>query len=313
MKADYFIDRKSKIFCSTCQTAQVITEVTNVRQELTYQMHEVVLECGHSRGGVWVEQRRAPARPKTDTPKKPKALRVFADTDIELSGTVEIAIENGYQLCACGIPIVAGEKALTFGDTQVFMHKQCASQNPAPEWKVARRVAAYQSTNPDATTPEHWENVLLTEQITEFPRESQFDFTGKSDDGDGGQNEGVPNNGARWNGNVVADCREFLNEMAVKCDRPRVARLMEAITECQILREERADLYATGWDAAKLTADEAAVKYPFVDDSDQRTSVGKDGGQWDDLPSEAADYDDTPVAPDPTPAVDLDEYEPIDE
>jgi hypothetical protein len=162
----------------------------------------------------------------------------------------EVTLSNGYQICGtCGEIMLNGDKALVLDN--VYAHPACAAQNPPDQWKVVRRVDAALVTR-KTCSPEWYEVQLYSIPGEGAPREAQFKT--RTDEEGNETDEPIAYTGQRWNGNVYTDCRDFLNKMAAKCDRPRVARLMERIAETQILRKERANLYAS-WEPERLKAD----------------------------------------------------------
>jgi len=200
---------------------------------------------------------------------------------------------GGYQLCGtCGDQINAGDKAYKFNDT--YMHPWCAERCPAPEWKKALRAELalksltkqtpwapedaspafikmlgpdYQETLGDWSQERYDTEMSDVSGNQDYPNEAQLDLN--TEDDSEGEQQVTPYSGQRWNGKTLADNKDFLKKQAVRCDIPRVARLMDEIGELQVLQEERASLYVT-WGKEKLEADRNAVKHPFISSEDQR-------------------------------------------
>jgi len=179
-----------------------------------------------------------------------------------------VTINGGFQLCGvCGEMLLNGDTALFMADA--YCHVSCEKHNVPEEWKVARRIDAYLATDPNKESPEYWENLLTGIEVGQ--RERQYPVR-KFEDGEE-TSDAVSVTGQRWNGNVLADCRDFLNEMAAQCDRPTVARLMVEIATHEAITEERQEMYAS-MSQEELEADKHEVHHPFVDAGDERTSVG---------------------------------------
>ena len=190
-----------------------------------------------------------------------------------------LTVEGGYQTCsACAEFLLNGDAAFV-DNTGAYFHPKCAPALPSTSQvrvdknnRKALRVAAYQKAVAPESDPKYWENILTDMPDPDKPgRESQYTTSGP--DSDEIESDPIPHTGQRWNGNVLADCREYLDEMAARCDRPLVARLMVEIAERQVLWNERKNLY-TLWAPARLEADKKAVHPPFLDTGDLRESVG---------------------------------------
>jgi hypothetical protein len=224
----------------------------------------------------------------------------------------EVKIE-GYQLCGvCGNEMYTGEQALLLAD--VYAHETCTygeTKRIYPkEWKRVWR-------SEDALDqPDGYKSAYACEPMTLYGHTlpamklwskniedaemlpvqgvgwdaSQFSEN-NPDEKEDTNTEPIEPTGARWNGRVYNDCRDFLTEMAIKCDRPRVARLMEQIAYAQVMRGERSHLYRE-ITKPDLEADDKKLM-PFVDTADDRTGVGLDyvdGQLVDKLPDEVEDY-----------------------
>ena len=195
-----------------------------------------------------------------------------------------VTIEGGYRACGvCGELLLNGDTALFMADA--YCHVACEKHNVPDEWKVARRIDAYNATNPDKESSEYWENQLVGIEVAQ--RERQYPVR-RYEDGDEDTAEPIEATGQRWNGNVLADARAVLEEADARCDRTLVARLMVELSEKAVLKEERQEMYAT-MTHDELEADLHEVRPPFVDTSDERTSVGLhyvNGKLTDNLPSD---------------------------
>jgi hypothetical protein len=181
-----------------------------------------------------------------------------------------VTITEGYYLCGvCGNLLLTGDTALFLNDAYCCV--PCERHNVPQEWKDIRRIDAYLDTNPDTETPEYWENMLIGLEVNQHERQYAAHKDEADEDLDG--NDAVPATGQRWNGRVLDDARDFLDELNSACDRPRVARAMVNLAESSVAREERQSLYRT-MSRAELDADEIRIRPPFVDCGDERSSVG---------------------------------------
>jgi hypothetical protein len=208
-----------------------------------------------------------------------------------------LIINDGYHLCVCGEVIVNGDTAFIDPSGNYF-HPACSPIAEPSKVKVNRtnrkalRVAAYRRSVKPEDDPTYWEKVLADLPDPESSgSEEQYSYP------DEGADEPLVHTGQRWNGNVLADCRDQLNEMAAHCDRPRVARIMVEITERQILWEERANLYVT-WSPDRLkSVEREQTGIPLFSGSDERSSIGLDviNGRLVDKSSDAEGEGDTKV------------------
>jgi hypothetical protein len=255
------------------------------------------------------------------TLKHPELLRAIrywtgkqiTDNPFDVS---DVTIEGGYQTCGgCGGMLLNGTRVFRLGDT--FMHKTCATRNSAPEWKRLRRSKAFLKLDLEGTpwvsepgVKNRQSDIVVNPEWTQERVAAIVDTVAgyrlkeepgnfrrsvndpENTDGDDFGGEQATYSGMRHNGSVIPDCREALQHAAMRCDRPRVARLMEQLLEVSVLREERASLYRGMTPVAIDDARRAAM--PFVDTADLR-SPGLDyvGDHVADHLYEYNDYDDS--------------------